>query len=186
MAQAEVAMPRWGETIVGLGRLLEQLGDEAVTAKSDIGENDRLGKGFAGRILSLRRYAQAIAPIADEMAELGKQYATDLVEIDPAMLALVRAAYEEPEVAASEEAQTFFSSLRALCAAADGAVAGNQTLVDSIAQTAKMSREVRPPLARVTGALQAMIDGQALLREWVRSIDDLPGNAGGEPNERDS
>jgi hypothetical protein len=172
LAASEIAMPRWNETIVRLGALLQEMGDAANEAGDLIERSDAQGKGFAGRLTAARQFARRIDPAASEFAELGTSYATDLVTVDSGFLTLIRSATDR-ELSDEDRraACQMFGAIREMAAAGQENVEALSALIDSIRQTAAMSRDVRPPLRKVETALQRVMDGQAVMDEWVRAID---------------
>jgi hypothetical protein len=175
MADSEEALPRWNATIERFAEIMEEIATASEEAARHIERSDAQGKGFAGRLTAARTLATRLNPLAAEVLELGTQYASDLVTVDSGVLTLIRRAAEEgvedPEE--REAACELFNSLRKAAAAGRENVASLTELTETIRQTAQMSRDLRPPLGDIENGLRRVMDGQAVMDEWVRLMDEV-------------
>src|SRR5205807_2654526 len=113
LAAAEVAMPRWNETIERFAALLEEIGEVANEAAAHMARSDAQGKGFAGRLVAARALAKRLGPLGEEVLELGTRYASDLVAVDSGILTLIRQVENEsPTGEDRQSACELFGSLR--------------------------------------------------------------------------
>ena len=179
LAQAESAMPQWAETIQEFPDVLTELGQVTESATEDVARSDKQGKGFAGRVHIARRLAGQYLPIADTLQELGQRYSTQLREIDPAILFVIRSTAEQ--IAANqlaeedkEAAAELFAQLRELIDASENSVQSLRSLIESIAANMGISRDLRPALKRLNVALRNVVDAHDMIAEWRRRVDELP------------
>jgi hypothetical protein len=177
LAAGEEAMPKWQAAVEAFPPLLERMNDMTIAATEDLAESDRRGKGFGGRLAVLRRYAADLRPIADVAYDTGQQYASELVQVDPAILTMIRTVAEGAEAGTlSDEdrqaAQAFFGAMRQL-SDASGATAGSlNDLVRTIGANTSASKDLRPVLRKMQDGLRHVLDAQAIIDEWRRRIEE--------------
>lgn len=177
LAAGEEALPKWSATIQEFPPLLERLNLLTNAAAERIQRSDAQGKGFAGRLLVARQLAADLAPVAAGILKLGQRYAAELVDIDPSMLALVRAASEsasqenvnEEEINSVRE---LFQNLELLVRASRENADALSNLVRLLGDNASLSRDLRPVLRQIQAGLRHVLDGQAVMEEWHRRIDE--------------
>lgn len=178
LARGETAMTEWNETVGKFPPLMDVVTALTEEAAQDNAESDRKGKGFAGRLLVARRFAEKLGPVSDEIVQLGRQYASLLVDIDPAILTLIRMAVESRERGALDEteeksSQEFFQSISGLADSAATTSAALKTLVETIELNAGISRDLRPVLRKVQQGLRDVVDGSGVIGAWKRRIDEF-------------
>ncbi len=174
LAEMEEAMPRWTAVVQGFPEVMSALSTAAEQAAHHIQLSDNAGKGFAGRLAAARNYAKAIEEPANRVLELGTKYASELVAVDPGVLTMIRLAGEQTSAEDKAAACDVFTSVRGLAAASAENVESLRTLSATIEETAKYSRDIRAPLAKVQSGLQRVMDGQSIMDEWVRQMDASP------------
>jgi hypothetical protein len=171
MAEAEAAMPRWVEVLNEFSSVMQLIGDEAREAAEEITRSDARGAGFAGRLRVSRQLVEKISAPVDRFYELGNQYATELLNVDPGILTVVREVTnseltEEDKAAAAE----FFTTIIHLVETSRNNVPTLREFIDSIDQLRGLSKAMRPLVARMKLSLQKVLDGQAIMEEWIRLI----------------
>jgi len=174
MAEAEEAMPRWQITIERFAELMQEIASASTDTTDMIQRSDARGKGFAGRLTAARQLSQRLDPLASELMELGTRYGSDLVSVDSGVLILIRRATEQ-ELTDEERADAcrLFAAIRELAEVSSENVRSLTVLVGSIGQVAQMSRDLRPPLRSIETGLQRVMDGQAVMDEWIRLIEEV-------------
>lgn len=95
MAEAEAALPRWLAAIQQSSPISEEITAAMNRAAERAQKSDARGKGFAGRILALRNLARELDPLTTRLLQVGSDYASEVVNIDPGILTLIRAAESE-------------------------------------------------------------------------------------------
>lgn len=172
IGRAEVSMPHWTDTIEQIGSCLERVGELALPMGQRVQESDRAGKGAQGRLAIFKKFAKGLSPEADKMTELGSKYSSELLDIDPAILTIIRLVSENPEEATAEEVEDFFTSIEGMAQSANESMTILRDFSEQLADAGRMSRDLRKPMTKMTAALRAMIDGQTIMDEWVRRINE--------------
>jgi hypothetical protein len=175
LARGEEALPKWLETIEELGGVIGEVGRIAEESGTKVNRPDIVRRGFAGRLQVFREYAEEVAQPARRVLVLGQSYASQLVQIDPAILTLLRQAEEDPSQFGDpdSEAHKFFSSVETLGGASREAVGSLKDMVRQIEEIEKISSEARGPHGEIREGLRGVIDGQALIDEWGRRAGQL-------------
>jgi methyl-accepting chemotaxis protein len=173
LAVAEQTYPRWGETVEEIARCLNELEKIANPYAERMQKNDRAGHGFKGRLTLIRQFSMDIDPVAEKMLELGSSYTSDLIKIDPAMLTLARMATDATEEADTDGVREFFAIARQLAQSSAEAVAEMRVLSDTLTEVGRTSRDLRKITQKISTALRSMIDGQSIIDEWIRRIDEI-------------
>jgi hypothetical protein len=172
LAAAEEAMPKWQETMEGFVPVMEEISGASDRAAGAVAESDQRGGGFAGRLRVAAAYAQAIDGPADAFLKLASDYASNLVAVDAGMLTLIRMAEANRDDEDERKAACgLFAGVKEFAEISRTNAASMAEFSATIDSTAKFSREVRGPLRKLQTALQRLMDGQAVIDEWVRQID---------------
>lgn len=170
MAEAEVAFPRWADTVQRLGACLVEFNSVVEPLQQQVEASDRSGAGARGRIVILHELTQALDPIANEITDLGHKYASDLIEIDPAILTILRLVSESPDEVDRETTEDFFANIEYLAKSASDAMGMLRQFVEQLNIAGRMSRELRRTTSKISTALQSLIDGQELMDGWMLQI----------------
>lgn len=173
MADAEEAMPNWAVTVERIGKVIEQLGPLMDAATERIEAADKQGKGFAGRLAVTRKLARDLAVPADEIVDLGNQFAQELAAVDSGIRAIIEVA---PEAAASDaderrQVEELFTTIRGLSEASETGLGQVASMIEEMAPIERMSRDLREPLRRMRQGLTSMIEGRQITTAWVQLID---------------
>lgn len=183
VAQGEEAMPRWNQTIVDLGRAIEDFGDAASRWTPRLEQMGARGESTSAKLSVLRQVSKDLDEPAARIEELGRQYATDLVTVDPAILSLL-SMYEVGAGRHSEEneesAQSMFSSILDMAEASRGGISALRDLIASLEPISRMSRDMRQPIKKANAGLRNVIDGQSVIDEWENRIRALQTERGDE------
>jgi hypothetical protein len=183
MAQAEAALPRWLTAMEQLPSIGEEITAAMNRATQRASESDARGKGFAGRIVAVRQLAHELDPLATRLLQLGSDYASELVNIDPGILRLIRAA--EGETSGDDEALASYCELfRSIREAAQGTRAMVETVEELLPELQSLhglSRDLRPQSKKMEDGLRRIVDAQVVIDEWVRVIDESEVDCSGIP-----
>ncbi|WP_416975758.1 toll/interleukin-1 receptor domain-containing protein [Streptomyces sp. 4F14] len=173
MAEMEAAFPRWTSVVEEFSSVMEVIATKAVTAAQEIEQSDAKGGGFAGRLRVSHQLAESITQPVNRFYELGNLYSTELVNVDPGILTLIR---EAPRQALTDEDREilgeFFSSVKSAVAASRANIPSLQGFSESVGVLKGLSKSMRPLAAKMESAVRQVMDGQAILDEWERLIDE--------------
>lgn len=171
IADFEPASDEWIETVNKFRPLLEEF--TAAMHEGTAALNDVSGKPFSHRILVLRNLAKKLAPSTIGIEEAGVEYINRLMVIDPAVRALIEVAQlSEPGTEAADAAYAQFSAIKTMAETS----AQTATTVSAVGATARSyanySRDLRPAFKRFDAGLKSIVDGQSVIDEWARLVDE--------------
>jgi hypothetical protein len=172
MAAAEAAMPRFNATMDALMGELNQMGEIAEGWVPKIAR--ATSKSAGASMHAFAQLATALSEPAERVNALGKQYANELVTIDPAILSLIRFAQAggwDPSDAAE-----LFANIRELRDVSERALAELRKLVAVLDQTAGLSRDLRRPVWQLRDGLKGVLDSSAIIEEWDRRASQADGD----------
>ncbi|MFI9341289.1 toll/interleukin-1 receptor domain-containing protein [Streptomyces sp. NPDC052773] len=174
LAEMEVSLPEWAETVQEFGEVLDSLNKTTQESATQLQQSDARGGGFAGRLRVTNALAADLSEPVAKLAELGARYSADLSRIDPGIITMIRM-IGEGEATQEEEnsAREIFRQLTEMIAASREAVSNLQGLSEGAKVMASGSRALRPLMNSIQTAVQQVIDGQTMIEEWARMIDEL-------------
>ncbi|MFD5939936.1 toll/interleukin-1 receptor domain-containing protein [Streptomyces griseus] len=174
MADAEAALPRWSETMTEFAQTIAIIGEAVRESTEEMALSDARGAGFAGRLRATHQLAERIKPSVERLSELGEQYSAELVKVDPGILGIIRQVESErPEGEEASQAQEFFETVRDFSQSGRKNMEEYQKFSDTLQGLSGMSRSMRPLMGKMRGAAQQVVDGQAVIDEWERRIDEV-------------
>ncbi|MDD9376938.1 toll/interleukin-1 receptor domain-containing protein [Streptomyces sp. ZAF1911] len=172
MSDAEAALPRWGSVMTEFASTITEIGELTRAASDEMSQSDARGGGFAGRLRLTHQLAQALQQPVDRLGELGLQYSAELVTIDPAILGIIRQV-ESEGTAGSAETQEFFVTIKDFAEKGRGNSEAFQGFIESVGTVSGLSKSMRPLTRKIQGAVQQILDGQSILNEWERRINEI-------------
>ncbi|WP_030450534.1 TIR domain-containing protein [Herbidospora cretacea] len=167
MVEAEKALPAWAKTIDDLLACMNQLVDVVAPMAARLQESDRAGKGFAGRLALLRKFAGEMDPIAERLMTISNGYAEQVVTINPAILAAIREYEQDSGTSTPEERASFVKVMRELADNMQPAVAGLDELLRNLDGAKGISRDLARPLGKMSKALSSLQDSNGLITQWI-------------------
>jgi hypothetical protein len=170
LAAGEEAMPRWQAVIEQFPPLMEEMNRLGQEATAQVTASDARGGGFAGRLAIAHQLGAALEEPSTKLADLGRLYASELVQIDPAILTLIRSLEENPSEAQTEEAEQLLDSIHGLAVVAKQNAEVTKELSETYSETATISRALRGPVRKIQQGLRAILDGQSIIDEWDERI----------------
>ncbi|MFE0355996.1 toll/interleukin-1 receptor domain-containing protein [Streptomyces nigra] len=178
MAEAELALPRWAAVAEEFSKTIAEIGEVAHSASEEMQRSDARGGGFAGRLRITNKLAEDLSDPVDRLSLLGNQYSTELVNVDPGVLGIIRQ-IESGDVSSEEEGQIreFVETVKTTAQTSREAMGNIQGLAESIQVLPSLSKSLRPLSRKMQSALQQVMDGQAILDEWERRVDEVAGPA---------
>ncbi|MEU2434536.1 toll/interleukin-1 receptor domain-containing protein [Streptomyces sp. NPDC007861] len=180
LAEMEVALPEWAETVQEFGKVLESLNKKTQDSAALMQQSDARGGGFAGRLHVTNELAATLSEPVGKLTELGGRYSAELSRIDPGIIAMIRMIGEGQVTQQEEEsAREIFGQLTEMIAAARDAVPNLRGLSEGAKVMASGSRALRPLMNSIQTAVQQVVDGQTIIEEWGRMIDELGGSGAG-------
>ncbi len=171
LAALEQAMPDWALTLDNLRNEIANIGALATVAAERMNAATARGKGFAARLTVARRFAGDLAGPVENVATLGAQFADQLRVIDEGVREIVGLriyATTEEDIQGFDE---FARVLRELSLSAREGLGSVEALVRDIEPVENMSKDVRPPLRRLRGALTSLADARAITDSWVTLVE---------------
>ncbi|MFF2116267.1 toll/interleukin-1 receptor domain-containing protein [Kitasatospora sp. NPDC058184] len=174
MAEAEIAMPKWAETLLAISEVTREIGEKAQQATVEMGDSDAHGGGFAGRLAAAHHLKDSLEDPISRYVELSSKYSTELVAIDPGILAIIRLASEGG--LAGDDAQTvrdFFAVILGLVEASRETFPKLEQLLESVKIPAQQSSVLRSSLNKLQSAIRQVIDGREIIDEWGRLIGEI-------------
>jgi methyl-accepting chemotaxis protein len=188
------AKPGWLDAAAVLERrlpqLVEALGDATAqmdlmtrateNATAEILRLNEVGASFEMRLEVIERLADQLVDPAAAIRAIGEAYARDLVEISPGYLTLLDTLAElvtatDGELAARDrdailESLDSIQEARVASAGASAALAG---WIQTMDETASISRTLRLPLSDAQAGLRGILDGGDVIETWAQKADAL-------------
>ncbi|MBN3507845.1 TIR domain-containing protein [Mycolicibacterium nivoides] len=172
MNAVEGLLPQWLETINAFQGLLERIGE--VTTQHTPKMQEASAKGTAAAIVQADRYAKEIQPVAQEFKDVGIQYVDQALQMSQSMVTILDYFSTQPDdVPVAEDAEYFLRSVLKMVEAGQSTAPIVEEFQASVRSTAGMSRAVRKPLKLISDGAQQFLDGQALLNDWKRRIEEI-------------
>ncbi|HEX4705338.1 MAG TPA: hypothetical protein VH352_24640 [Pseudonocardiaceae bacterium] len=163
MASAlEDAIPRWGQAFALMTDALTRMAELREKMDGDLTDDPRRGTAI-GRLAILRRYADEIMKPAREILSIGGGFADEVIQLDPSVLALVRAATPPADPLADYTCSLILAGADRLRHNAD-VVRGYDTSM------ARLSEILDDPVNDVAIGVLRMLDGFALISEWDQRV----------------
>ncbi|MDX3782501.1 toll/interleukin-1 receptor domain-containing protein [Streptomyces europaeiscabiei] len=173
MAEAESALPEWLKAIEALAKVTQDISEIMVWATSEIEASDVKGGGFTGRVRIIRSLAERLKEPADSASSLGIAYSNALLRVDPGIIRIIRNVSEGVFDAEEEEtARELFDQLKEFITITRTATPELKFFAESARSAGAGSRDIRPLMNDIYAAYQNVVDGQAIIDEWGRLIDE--------------
>ena len=163
IAASETLLPQLSSTVQEIGTAIEELGSAA--GSDELNTLDARNAPMSQRLGALRRTAERMEQPASRIRTLGSSYASQLIEINPSILAFFRILEEGAEVEI-EDAGEFFDGIASMAVASRQAGTSLSGLIGTMQPLARWSRDLRSPIKKVEQGLRSVLDGQAILDEW--------------------
>lgn len=174
LADMEAAYPKWEETLGEIGADIVLVGEIIQRGSADIDKAESLGRGFAGRLVVTRRVAEELNEPAERIRSLGRQFVSQMHQVDEGTRLLIKMSAEETTEDADARAQVceYFAAMRTLAATTEESLDSVQSMVDGASGLEGMSRDLRPPLKRLREGLTLTLEAREVARDWVRLMDE--------------
>jgi hypothetical protein len=172
LAAGEAAIPELAVSLTGVGNTVGEIAQLTEAATADIRKSDAAGRGAAGRLVVVRRFANAIAAPSERVRELATDYAVQLVTVDAGILALIRN-IDPTSLSEGERvvACNFFGTVRELATSTRTAAEALRAYMATLETTSDLSRDLRRPLRHLHDGIKKITDGESVIDEWTRRID---------------
>ncbi|MEU9084535.1 toll/interleukin-1 receptor domain-containing protein [Streptomyces sp. NPDC048357] len=179
MAATEAALPQWLETVQQFTELIQFVGEATAWAAGEMSASDSRGGGFSGRMRVTQELSSRFTGPVQKADTLGSKYWIELSAVDAGVIGIIRAASEGGlSLDDQNSVDEFFVNIKELAAATKTTSVKLEELSDGMEEAAKKSRQLRPQFRTIQAAVQKVIDGQTIIDEWQRMIDEL---GGGDP-----
>ena len=165
----------WTETMNEFRDANQEFNSRLTAGSADLDVANQGKNAFAAKIVILRRVADELERPSMVLEDIGERYMRALLELDPSFRAFAEIARNQVNPTDEDrrslnEAQ---KSVRSMVSAGREAAASVRGAIKSGRGLARISRDLRPVLRRYETASQNVIDGQAVLEEWTRLMDDV-------------
>lgn len=169
-AAIDTLLPEWRTTIDKLGELMRAMTE--VTERHTPLVEKAAKKGAPAQLFAARQYAIELTPVAEEFLATGQRYAEQAVEVDTNVLVILRDIAARPsEERKSGSSQIMVNAIRELLHEGAEATASVGAFRSSVRGLAKLSKDVRRPVALIDKGVVAFFDGQRIIEAWGREID---------------
>ena len=183
LARGEEALPKLAPLLMAATKVAKSVGESMTRATRRIEDSDKRGRGFAGRLTVARSLAQELNEPAEQLEDIGADIASLVVQIDPAVLTLIRLIGADlQQYKDSEEVREVFATIRGMVSASREAAVSTQTLVSSLEEAATYSRDLQRPIRRMQSGLRGFLDSAAVFEEWDRQIGEIEEASSGLPD----
>ncbi len=174
LADMEAAYPRWEGTLNEIGADVVLVGEIMERGSADIERAESQGRGFAGRLAVTRRVAGELNDPAERIYSLGRQFVSQMHQIDEGTRVLIRLSAEETTHNADARAPVceYFATLRTLAATTEESLDSVQEMVDAASGLEGLSRDLRPPLKRLNEGLTLTLEAREVTHGWVQLMDE--------------
>lgn len=174
MAQAEVTLDAWADTVNSLSDSITEIGQVVGTATVEINDPETAPKSFAARLTLMRKLATALHDPATGLQETAERYTAQLNDIDAGIMEMIPALSAEVAGDSSKTSEVceFFNSIRLMAQSSDEGLGALKEMVDAIQPIERMSRDLRAPLRTLRRALTSMYESRKVINAWVTAIDE--------------
>jgi len=121
-------------------------------------------KGSAHVLVAMGQVASDLDDPAESIEAKGNEFASELSRIDPAVRELLRLIENSGRL--DEDGQEFIDGIVTLDNSTTSSVESTRELMETLEETARLSREMRRPMATINKGLRNIVDGQVVIREW--------------------
>jgi hypothetical protein len=177
MAEAETALPNWAGSMDQFGDTVREMGERVRLANDQMSASDARGGGFAGRLRITQSLAADLKHPVERLDQIAHEYSASLLAVDPGILGIIRL-IENEGISDENEAQVteFFNTVKTSAGQIGSMVESVREFSGSLDGSANLSKSMRPLVGKMRSSLQKVVDGQAVLDEWVRRIDEVTGS----------
>lgn len=173
LAEGEERAEQLLPAIEAVNRHIVDLGELAESTTEAMGRSDAAGGGMRGRLRVATRYAAKLDSIASLLEDDVAAYAGVLEAVSAATLTLIDALERDPSLLDNTETLEFGVVTRQLAATTRGSMQALNGMVEAIRETARMSRVLKDPSARLTSALDRFARTTSIIDEWDRRLQSL-------------
>jgi hypothetical protein len=171
MSRYEEALPDLADTILELNGVIEHIGNLATGHTARLDQKPSGVSPFTWRLRVVRELSSSLEKPAAQLDQLGARFTISLHHMDAGVREIIRMAPDQPESRA--EVCRFFSQIRNLSASAEAGLTPLERLLASTKTLDALSREIRPVTREMRQGLTLVLEGRAVMAEWVGLIDAL-------------
>lgn len=163
IAEAEVVLPEFAESVAQIGKTVAAIGESFTSATPHL----TAAKSFRDRVSIMHSLAEEIAPDIETMRNSAVNLDTFATRADPGLDALLDLIEEEGEL--DEESDGIVTLLKSILSAADGIGGMARAAQESRPQMAKImvsSRDMRPQITKYLEGLDYVESASATIQVW--------------------
>ncbi|HYS37499.1 MAG TPA: hypothetical protein VEO01_17935 [Pseudonocardiaceae bacterium] len=163
----EEAIPRWGKVFMSLDRAMATIDSLNEKLLQELPHTDSTNGIAVGRLTLLRTYADEMTKPAQDMLRLGNLFASEVIQLDPDILALIHnAETTEPEDFVGDGCSLILAITQRLQHDADMI----RIYSKKTERIAELSEILDDPVNDVATGVQRLLDGTSLINEWETRI----------------
>lgn len=171
IADFEPASQEWLETINKFPPLILEFNAALNEGTAEL--NAVAGKPFAQRLNAIRNLAQRLEASSTGIEETGAEYITRLLAIDPSVRAMIELAKAtEPGTDAEGQSVEQFRAIKQMAVISADAVESVSEAAALARKYSNFSRDLRPAFKRFDTGTRSFVDGQSVIEEWARLVDE--------------
>lgn len=165
-ALGEQVMLQWVQSLQDLTSIMQEMVPIVATSSEQMAMS-----GTAGAQLAVaQRFAQELDDPSTTFLSAATDYANSIVNLDPAMRRIIRAARDHELADSESDINELFETIKGVVAQTQ-AIANNAVgLRQNVAAAGRLTRLLHVPLGRLQSGAQRIEDAQTILNEWDRQI----------------
>jgi hypothetical protein len=171
IADAEENQEALTEAVTAVGGRLAELGRRAQEASERMRASDARGAGMRGRLAVTREYAGEMNRIAEQLEADINKYEAAMGSVSAGTLAIIQRLEENP--VQLPEAMDYGRLLRQTAVRTRQALESTQGFVASMNEAARATQVMRPPVRRISDALDRFAAASQAIDEWDRRLQAL-------------
>ena len=164
IAEAEEAMPLVGEYLSEAAEITEEIGSVMRKASEDLEEINVRGGTMKERLRLTRRVASDLSEPAARMNQTAESYAEVMGRVDSGISVLISNIEEEPALLA--ESGELPEAIHGIADAARNALPSADEYAKTLADTSKLSKDLRPRTNRIAAAVKSIINSSQPIFDW--------------------
>jgi len=174
MANAEVTIPLWTNTINSLGEEIKKITPVLNQGTADIHHSDKMNKGLSGRIHVFKKTAENLDPISTKIETLGKLYAEQFTIVDGGINAILDTVEIDPMQA--KAFKSFFEIMIDMVQSSTEGIAPVDDMLEQMSTLEKMSSGMKRTLTKMRVGLALVSESRPKIEMWAVRIKSIEGS----------
>lgn len=176
VAGMEEALPELNETMASLTAAVQDIGTFITAGTADIQRGEQQGKGFAARLTVARRVGSQLADPVNRIESLSQTFLSKVSLIDSGLRVMLPKLPEEVAEGSADRADVceFLQTIREFSEASSSGLDSGLSMAQSTRELEGLSKDLRPPLRRLSIAMTSMSEARSIFDGWLDLINSLP------------